>query len=116
MRILVLSDSHGRTSAIEEALEALENAVFTSLRRVDVSTRYSSKQLLVILMDANCENGEIVDGDKIISICANALKSENRLKIHSAFMGTYHQRQILCCSHFKIYIGKGNNTKLGGLL
>ena len=26
------------------------------------------------------ENGEIVDGDKIISICANALKSENRLK------------------------------------
>lgn len=21
-------------------------------------------------------------------------------------MGTYHQRQILCCSHFKIYIGK----------
>lgn len=33
-------------------------------------------------------------------------------------MGTYHQRQILCCSHFKIYIGKlaevvPNSAKIG---
>ncbi len=33
-------------------------------------------------------------------------------------MGTYHQRQILCCSHFKIYIGKlaeteQNSAKIG---
>ena len=40
----------------ELALELLETAIYTSLRRVDVSTRYSSRQLVVILMDANAEN------------------------------------------------------------
>ena len=45
---------------IEYALELLEQAIFTSLRRSDVSTRYSSKQLIVILMDANSESGDMV--------------------------------------------------------
>ena len=45
---------------IEYALELLEKAIFTSLRRSDVSTRYSSKQLIVILMDANSESGDMV--------------------------------------------------------
>ncbi|MBQ8787330.1 MAG: diguanylate cyclase [Oscillospiraceae bacterium] len=45
---------------IETALELLEKAIYTSLRRVDVSTRYSSKQLIVILMDANTQNSEMV--------------------------------------------------------
>lgn len=40
----------------ERAMEMLERAVFNSLRRVDVSTRYSSRQLIVILLDANEEN------------------------------------------------------------
>ncbi|MCH5209739.1 MAG: diguanylate cyclase [Oscillospiraceae bacterium] len=44
----------------EFALELLEKAIYTSLRRSDVSTRYSSKQLIVILMDANNENGDKV--------------------------------------------------------
>ena len=44
----------------EYALELLEKAVYTSLRRSDVSTRYSSKQLIVILMDTNTENGDMV--------------------------------------------------------
>ena len=44
----------------EYALELLEKAIYTSLRRSDVSTRYSSKQLIVILMDANNENGDMV--------------------------------------------------------
>lgn len=47
-------------SEIETALDLLEKAIYTSLRRVDVSTRYSSKQLVVILMDANAENAEKV--------------------------------------------------------
>lgn len=47
-------------SEIEIALDLLEKAIYNSLRRVDVSTRYSSKQLVVILMDANAENGEKV--------------------------------------------------------
>lgn len=44
----------------EVALEMMEQAIYTSLRRVDVSTRYSSKQIIVILMDANMENGIMV--------------------------------------------------------
>ncbi len=45
---------------IEKAVELLECAVFTSLRRVDVSTRYSSRQIIVILFDSNEENGSLV--------------------------------------------------------
>ena len=45
---------------IDTALEVLEQAIYSSLRRVDVSTRYSSKQVIVILMDANAENGDMV--------------------------------------------------------
>lgn len=45
---------------IDVALEMLELAIYNSLRRVDVSARYSSKQLMVILMDANTENGDLV--------------------------------------------------------
>lgn len=37
---------------MEEALDALEAVVTSSLRRADVATRYSSKQLIVILMNA----------------------------------------------------------------
>lgn len=44
----------------EYVLELLEKAIYTSLRRSDVSTRYSSKQLIVILMDTNGENGDMV--------------------------------------------------------
>ena len=47
-------------SEAEVALEIMEQAIYTSLRRVDVSTRYSSKQLIVILMDSNEENGNLV--------------------------------------------------------
>ena len=47
---------------IEHALEILEDAIYTSLRRTDVSARYSSRQLIVILMDTNSENGDMVAG------------------------------------------------------
>ena len=47
-------------SEADYALEMLGKAVYTSLRRTDVSTRYSSKQLVVILMDSNTENGDMV--------------------------------------------------------
>ena len=52
---------------VETALELLEKAIYTSLRRVDVSTKYSSRQLVVILMDANAENGELV-AQRIIGV------------------------------------------------
>lgn len=45
---------------MELVLEVLEKAIYTSLRRSDVSTRYSSRQVIVILMDTNTENGDMV--------------------------------------------------------
>lgn len=47
---------------MELVMELLEKAIYTSLRRSDVSTRYSSKQIIVILMDTNTENGDMVAG------------------------------------------------------
>ncbi len=44
----------------ELALELLEKAIYLSLRRSDVSTRYSSKQMIVILMDTDAQNGDKV--------------------------------------------------------
>lgn len=45
---------------MELILETLERAIYTSLRRSDVSTRYSSKQIVVILMDTDEVNGSMV--------------------------------------------------------
>ena len=63
----------------ELALELLEKAIYTSLRRSDVSTRYSSKQIIVILMDANAENGDIVSG-RIIE-CFNKLYTGGKVAV-----------------------------------
>ncbi len=41
---------------LDEVLEIFEKVVFTSLRRVDVSTRYSGRQMLVVLMNVDTEN------------------------------------------------------------
>lgn len=48
------------SSHIDVAVEVLEQAIFNSLRQVDVSTRYSSRQVVVILMDASADGGDIV--------------------------------------------------------
>ena len=61
----------------EIALEMMEQAIYTSLRRVDVSTRYSSKQIIVILMDANKENGAMV-AQRIID-CFNRLYTGKKI-------------------------------------
>lgn len=44
------------------ALELLDKAIYTSLRRVDITTRYSSVQTMVVLIDANVESGKMVVG------------------------------------------------------
>ena len=66
-------------SETELALELLEKAVYTSLRRSDVSTRYSGKQLIVILMDANQVNGDMV-ARRIID-CFNKLYTGGKVTI-----------------------------------
>ncbi len=55
--------------------EMLEQAIYTSLRRVDVSTRYSSKQIIVILLDSNTENGRVV-AQRIIDCFRKIYKGE----------------------------------------
>ena len=62
----------------EIALEMMERAIYTSLRRADISTRYSSKQIIVILMDANSENGVMV-AERIID-CFNKLYTGKRVR------------------------------------
>ncbi|MGN0414729.1 MAG: diguanylate cyclase domain-containing protein [Agathobacter sp.] len=47
---------------MEIAMDLLEKAIYLSLRRSDVSTRYSSKQIIVILMETDDENGDMVAG------------------------------------------------------
>ena len=49
----------------EDSMQALELAVTSSVRMVDVGTRYSSIQYIVILLDTNIENGKKV-ADRII--------------------------------------------------
>lgn len=46
------ADGAIETAELENAIECLEKAVFTSLRRVDLATRYSSKQIVVMLIDS----------------------------------------------------------------
>ena len=66
-------------SEVEAALEILERAIYNSLRRVDVSTRYSSKQLVVILMNANAENSELV-AKRIIEVF-NKLYTSGKIRL-----------------------------------
>lgn len=58
----VYSVGNGNTQQeeIDEALDVLEQIIHSSPRRADVSTRYSSKQIIVILMGADRENGDMV--------------------------------------------------------
>ncbi|MCR5742177.1 MAG: diguanylate cyclase [Lachnospiraceae bacterium] len=46
--------------AVETVLQELEGAIFKSLRQVDVFARYSSRQLIVILINANEEYAPMV--------------------------------------------------------
>lgn len=48
------------TTVLEDVMNKLENSIVLSLRAADVSARYSSSQYIVILMDADIENGKMV--------------------------------------------------------
>lgn len=48
------------TEEVERAMQLLQEAVKESLRAVDVGTGYSSRQYMLILMDADRENGIMV--------------------------------------------------------
>ncbi|MGN0317946.1 MAG: diguanylate cyclase domain-containing protein [Lachnospira sp.] len=80
--LFTLSEKDGQILDVTETeliLELLEKAIYASLRRSDVSTRYSSKQVVVILMDASKENGELVA--KRILDCFNKLYTGKKVDI-----------------------------------
>lgn len=52
-----LDDEH-----MESTMELFTKAVITSLRNVDTGTKYSSNQYLLILIDADLEDGKVVAG------------------------------------------------------
>lgn len=68
------------TAEVDEAVELLEQAIFISLRKVDVSTRYSSRQVLLILMDIDSHNGDMV-AERIMDRFKE-LYTADRLSIH----------------------------------
>ena len=62
---LGLNNTKGTEARPEEAMKILELAAASSLRMVDVGTRYSNIQYIVILMDADLENGKRV-ADRVV--------------------------------------------------
>ena len=53
--LLPIDDDYKDAIAQEEVMTLLSEAIFTSLRRVDISVRFSSTQYLVALMDTKPE-------------------------------------------------------------
>ncbi len=59
----------------EIAVEYLDRAIFTSLRRADVSTRYSSRQVIVLLFEAK-EEGGMVCAERILTTFRSMYKGK----------------------------------------
>ena len=53
-------------SDLNEAMNILENCIIGSLRKGDVTARYSSSQQAVIMIDSNQENGHMI-AERIIA-------------------------------------------------
>lgn len=53
-----LGDRPVESEDLEIALEALEECIYSSLRRSDIYTRYSTKQIIVVLMDSKDEGSD----------------------------------------------------------
>ena len=66
MVLFTLDMTNGSDSELfESACETLEREIYFSLRRNDVSTRYSHSQVIVMLLDTNTDNGRLV-ADRIL--------------------------------------------------
>ena len=73
--LFTLQNENAEPNEIEQAVELLDRAIFNSLRRVDVSTRYSSRQVIVMLYDSK-ENGGQICAERILS-CYRKLYTGN---------------------------------------
>jgi len=57
--LFTLRNDNADVNEVEKAVELLDRAIFTSLRRADVSTRYSSRQVIVLLFEAKEDGGKV---------------------------------------------------------
>lgn len=57
---LRMGKEHTAGLSMETAMEILEDSVISSLRAADAGTKYSNKQYIVLLMDADTQNGRKV--------------------------------------------------------
>lgn len=64
-------------SELEDCIEKLEKSVEVSLRQSDVSARFSERQLIVMLLDADLENGNVVA--RRILDCYNGMSTEEHV-------------------------------------
>ncbi|MBQ8592183.1 MAG: diguanylate cyclase [Lachnospiraceae bacterium] len=64
----ITENIHGtmEISDLNEAMEVLERCIIGSLRKGDVTSRYSSSQQVVIMIDSNQENGHMI-AERIIA-------------------------------------------------
>ncbi len=56
----ISDDMEADETTLQRQLEHLQHAVTSSLRKGDVTTRYSSSQVLALLMDVNMQNADMV--------------------------------------------------------
>lgn len=56
----IVDDLEADETILQRQLEHLQHAVTSSLRKGDVTTRYSSSQVLALLMDVNRQNADMV--------------------------------------------------------
>ncbi|MBQ5318575.1 MAG: diguanylate cyclase [Oscillospiraceae bacterium] len=73
--LFTLQNENADPSEIEQAVELLDRAIFTSLRKADVSARYSSRQVIVMLYDSK-DNGGQICAERILS-CYEKLYTGN---------------------------------------
>lgn len=60
LSVCPLNEQYGNVSARDEAMDCLENAVKTALRKVDVMMRFSSSQCVIFLINLSREQIDIV--------------------------------------------------------
>lgn len=73
--LFTLRNENADPAEIEQAVEILDRAIFTSLRRADVSARYSSRQVIVMLYDSK-ENGGQICAERILSCYKDMYKGD----------------------------------------
>ena len=88
--LFTLDDYAGIDEAIlQEQLAYLQHAVVSSLRKGDVTTKYSSSQILALLMDVNGDNADVV---------VNMILEKYRMEVGKKEMRVLYDIQQLAAS------------------